>query len=406
MVQVTHKALDTTIKVERILGRISQGNQGATALFLCGTHGNETSGVFGVKRVLEKIEEQHIPVNGELIAAFSGNLRALREGVRFIDNDLNRGWIPPRLKKLGFMSEEDGISGHEKKEQQELIELLRTVIGRAKGEIFVFDLHTTSSESPPFCAISDTIRNRRIAMQVPVPTVVGFDEQTKGTFMNYVNEMGLTGVAFEAGEHFAASSVDNQEAFIWYILSVIGCIDDKQISDFDRHFAHLSAANSGQHKIYDLVYHHEITPADRFVMRPGYHTFDPIAKGEHLADDINGPVKAPEAGNIFMPLYQPQGDDGFFIVTEKSKEWLDLSEGMRRERNDEYLLNLPGVELHPNDEHTLLIEEKRYYEIRDRLHLMGFRRFTPVDGKIMITRRVYDVNAPQLRDTKVYGAKD
>ena len=402
MVKVTHKELNETVEVDRLLGRISHGTEGPTAVFLCGTHGNETSGVFGVKRVLKELEEKHIPVKGELIAAFSGNLRALQEGVRFIDKDLNRGWVTDRMKKLGFMTEEDEMWGHEKKEQQELIDILQKVIGRAKGEVFVFDLHTTSSVSPPFCAISDTIRNRRIAVQVPVPTVVGFDEQTKGTFMNYVNEMGLTGVAFEAGEHFAAASVENQVSFIWMILSIIGCIDGDKIEEFDKHYSNLAKANFGQHKIFDLVYHHEIKEEDQFKMRPGYTTFDKIEKGEHIADDTNGPLRAPEAGNIFMPLYQKQGEDGYFIVAEKSKEWLDLSERMRLERDDEYLLNLPGVEQHPDDQHTLIIEEERYFEIRDRLHLMGYRRHRPLDGKIMITRRVYDVKAPQLKDKKVY----
>src|SRR5690606_29172411 len=154
----------------------------------------------------------------------------------------------------------------------------------------------------------------------------GFDEQTKGTFMNYVNEMGLTGVAFEAGEHFAAASVENQVSFIWMILSIIGCIDGDKIEEFDKHYSNLAKANFGQHKIFDLVYHHEIEEEDQFKMRPGYTTFDKIEKGEHIADDTNGPLRAPEAGNIFMPLYQKQGEDGYFIVVEKSKEWLDLSE--------------------------------------------------------------------------------
>lgn len=402
MVKVKHKELKETIEIERIIGRYSEEKPGPTAIFLCGTHGNETSSIFGIKRVFEELQEQKVPIKGELIAAFSGNLRALEEGVRFIDKDLNRGWVTDRMKKLGFLTEEDEMWGHEKKEQQELIELLRGVIGRAKGEIFVFDLHTTSSVSPPFCAISDTIRNRKVAMQFPVPCVVGFDEQTKGTFMNYVNEMGLTGVAFEAGEHFALSSIENNVSFIWMALSVIGCIDGKKIPDFEKHYSNLAKANFGQHKIYDLVHHHEIKESDNFKMRPGYTTFDKIEEGEHIADDKNGPVKSPESGHIFMPLYQKQGDDGYFIVKEKSKKWLDLSEQLRTKRDDRYLLDLPGVEQHPDDKHTLIIERNVYGEIRDRLHLMGFRRFYIQDGKIVITRRVYDVHAPQLKNKEVY----
>jgi succinylglutamate desuccinylase len=54
-----------------------------------------------------------------------------------------------------------------------------------------------------------------------------------------------------------------------------------------------------------------------------YNNFDPIAKGEVLAYDKNGPIKSPYGGLILMPLYQKQGDDGFFVIQEitaRSKE--------------------------------------------------------------------------------------
>jgi succinylglutamate desuccinylase len=53
-------------------------------------------------------------------------------------------------------------------------------------------------------------------------------------------------------------------------------------------------------------------------MRPGYANFQPIRRGEHLADDASGPVLAPEDGLILMPLYQSLGTDGFFLVQEVS----------------------------------------------------------------------------------------
>ena len=40
-------------------------------------------------------------------------------------------------------------------------------------------------------------------------------------------------------------------------------------------------------------------------------------ENEILADNTNGTVRAPVSGRLLMPLYQKQGDDGFFIVTER-----------------------------------------------------------------------------------------
>ena len=231
---------------------------------------------------------------------------------------------------------------------------------------------------------------------MPLPCVVGFDEETAGTFMSYINDLGLIGIAYEAGEHYALESIDNNVAFIWFALSKLGCIDKDQIPDYQEHHDRLAGNKVGRHTIFDLVYRHSIRPEDEFKMRPGYTTFDKIEKGEHLADDKNGKVLAQYDGNIFMPLYQSQGDDGYFIVQERSKKWLDLSEKLRVNRDDEYLLGLPEVELYEDDIHTITVPVSAYDDIRDRLHLMGFRRKRVVGDKYVITRRVYDVSAAEV----------
>ena len=53
---------------------------------------------------------------------------------------------------------------------------------------------------------------------------------------------------------------------------------------------------------------------DQFEMLPGYKNFDAITKGQELAKDKNGPVLSPFGGRILMPLYQPKGEEGFYIV--------------------------------------------------------------------------------------------
>lgn len=401
MVKIKHQTTGEETEVSRIIDRYSQEQPGPTAIFLCGTHGNETSSVFAIKKIFEHLKSNNIDIKGELVAAFAGNLKALEEGQRYIDNDLNRGWIPERLKKLGFFDDEDELTGHEKQEQRELLDVLYDSVDRAKGEVFIFDLHTTSSASPAFSAISDTIRNRKVAMEYPLPCVVGFDEITRGTFMNYMNELGLCGVAFEAGEHFSLAAIENNISFIWYTLTLLGCIKEEDAPDYNKHYQNLSKANFGKKAIFDLTYHYKISEDDQFRMKPGYTTFDKIEEGEHLADDKNGPVYAQQSGNIFMPLYQKQGDDGYFIVQRKSAEWLNLSEGLRKNRDDKHLTDLPFVDQHPDDDYTILVEKHRIDDIEERLHLMGFRRRKERNGKIMVTRRVYDTESPNLEDLRI-----
>jgi succinylglutamate desuccinylase len=59
-----------------------------------------------------------------------------------------------------------------------------------------------------------------------------------------------------------------------------------------------------------------IEPGDDFRMRPGYQNFQPVKKGEWLANDQDGKIVARCDGYILMPLYQSQGDDGFLIIQE------------------------------------------------------------------------------------------
>jgi len=74
-----------------------------------------------------------------------------------------------------------------------------------------------------------------------------------------------------------------------------------------------------------LMHVHSVQANDNFRMTDTkiYNNFDPITKGEILAYDKNGPIISPYDGLILMPLYQKQGNDGFFIIQEitaRSKE--------------------------------------------------------------------------------------
>jgi succinylglutamate desuccinylase len=101
-------------------------------------------------------------------------------------------------------------------------------------------------------------------------------------------------------------------------MRTIGCVRAEDVEN--RHDALLIEYSKGLPKVLDLLYCHEITPDDHFRMMPGYRNFQYIEEGELLAHDKNGPIYAQQEGYILMPLYQPQGEDGFFIIQSLSKE--------------------------------------------------------------------------------------
>ena len=49
-------------------------------------------------------------------------------------------------------------------------------------------------------------------------------------------------------------------------------------------------------------------------MKPNITNFQVVKKGELLGYDVNGDVLSPFNGKILMPLYQEQGNEGFYII--------------------------------------------------------------------------------------------
>ena len=95
-------------------------------------------------------------------------------------------------------------------------------------------------------------------------------------------------------------------------MRTIGCVQAEHIEN--QHDTLLIEYSSELPNLTDLIMVHSIKEGDDFVMIPGYKNFNTVEKGEVLAHDKNGPIKAQEDGLVLMPLYQKQGDDGFFLI--------------------------------------------------------------------------------------------
>ena len=76
MIDIFSKALNETIQVDRIIGKLVGKEDGPTVVFFGGIHGNETAGVFALTKAFEKINQDIL--KGK-IYGISGNLKALKE---------------------------------------------------------------------------------------------------------------------------------------------------------------------------------------------------------------------------------------------------------------------------------------------------------------------------------------
>ncbi len=89
-----------------------------------------------------------------------------------------------------------------------------------------------------------------------------------------------------------------------------------------------------------------------------------------------------------MPLYQPQGDDGFFVMREFRPFWLRVSSLLRRARADLLFRLLPGVRRDPDHAGTLIIDQHvaRFYALQI-FHLLGYRKRRVRDDVLVMSKR-------------------
>lgn len=298
-------------KLERVIGSHRGSRPGPLVIVTAGIHGNEAAGIPAALRVLELLGKAPVAFAGEMLA-LAGNLTALTLGSRFADEDLNRIWQAGRVATLP-----DGKNvSRESIEQRELLESVSETIRGGATRIAFLDLHTTSAPGAPFAVLADTPENRHLARPLPGTTILGLDTHLDGTFLSYINGLGYAAVGFEGGQHDDPLSVDAHELAILETLVLSGCLGGPPSSRFDELLDLLQPITVDIPAVVEIIHRHALTPGDGFVMEPGFKNLQLVQEGELLARDRRGDIRASEDARILMPLYQDQGDDGFFLAKE------------------------------------------------------------------------------------------
>ena len=374
------------LEVDRVVGQLIGEAAGPTLLCTASLHGNEPAGLRALQKVFARLEAERPPMRGEVIGLV-GNLSAVSRGDRFVDSDLNRHWSPAKVAALRARRT-DALEDAEDLEAGQLLEEIDSAAARARGAIYCLDLHTTSGESPPFATAMDTLRNRRFALRFPVPHVLGLEEHLDHTLLNHLDGEGYITLGFEGGQHEDPRSVDYCEAAVWLALAETGILIEPGLPAVAEARQRLATATKGLPQAVEVRYRHGLRDGDGFQMLPGFVSFQRISEGDLLASDDRGELRAPEGGGVLMPLYQRQGDDGFFVIRKFSAFWLTVSSVLRHLRVDALLPLLPGV--HPDRDRpgTLRIDRHvaRFYALQI-FHLAGYRK-KRIEGKqLVVTRR-------------------
>jgi len=371
---------------ERRIGAFEKGRSGPLVFLVGGVHGNEPEGLEAGRRVLARLARDDPPFRGRVVLV-AGNLTALARGRRFVDLDLNRMWTETSYPPPGGAPRPG--EPVEFWERRALAEVFAEECRAAEGRrIACLDLHSCSSEGAPFACMGDTIRNRRLAFALPIPVLLGLEETLDGTLLDHFYVRGHVAVAVEGGRSGLPSTVERLEDLCWFALAGMGCLETSAIPGLEERRARLTEACAGLPRVLEIRYREALEPGDRFEMGSGFRTFDRVERGRLLARKNGGECRAPEDGYLLLPLYQGQGNDGFFLGRRVRPFWLRVSAILRRLRVFKMLPLLPGVRRDPDRPRSLVVDPAvarwRTIEI---LHLLGYRKERPRGGLLVFSRR-------------------
>ncbi len=358
-------------KTTRIIGSLEGKTKGPTVVFFGGIHGNEPAGIIALEKVFSRLDESELEIKGSVFG-IRGNIPALLQRKRYVQKDLNRLWSSEQIAKIEKKDRSNLCS-----EEIELLEIKQIIVELLESQsapFYFIDFHTTSSKTLPFITINDALINRKFSEQFPVPLILGIEEYLEGPLLSRMNQLGYISLGFESGQHDEPEAIENSIAFFWLTLVFTCLLNKEQVSDYELQFELLTKSAMKNADFYEVAYRHILNSKDEFSMLPGFKSFQKVVKGTPLALQNQKEISAKKNGILFMPLYQEQGAEGFFLIKKISKVALSLSIIMRRTRLERFLVLLPGISWYSPKRQALLVNLSiaRFFT-KSFFHLLGYR---------------------------------
>jgi succinylglutamate desuccinylase len=331
--------------LRRLIGQYNGDTHGDLIIAIGAIHGNEPAGVHALQLLFDMLQKEPsrnaaFRFKGRLVGLV-GNIQAFERRTRFVKKDLNRQLTveniaqfrknrakntPPQYKttledvEAAAQYPNIPISQYLSFEDLETLELIETIEQQIEEyrpkRLIVLDLHTTSADGGIFSLVSNDPESVALAETLHAPVVLGMIGSVGGSTLHYFNERNMElptiAIAFEAGKHDDVYSPRRAVAWLIHALRSVGSISTHDVEN--RHEMVLKSYSRSLPKTVQLIGSHPISASDNFKMFGNFRNFQPVRKGEILAQDRNGLIAAPQDCRVLMPLYQAQGSDGFFLV--------------------------------------------------------------------------------------------
>jgi uncharacterized protein len=248
---------------------------GPKILVLGGVHGNEYCGVEAIEKL------KNIEISNGILRFIVANPEAVRRGVRFVDENLNR-----------VICENDEPKTYEARLALELLFHLR-------WSDYCLDVHASNTPSTTPFIIGN---NLGLAEAISIETVVtNMADYYPDSTIGYAMRHGSYALAIEGGyvkdpdsTHVAIESIEKFLVKCGVIMGSIKPITQKYLEIFYQH-----------------------NNVESFVPLAGFADFQYLQKGELIGYEGNGQVVAPEEGRIMFPRKRPQGfGECFFLAKE------------------------------------------------------------------------------------------
>lgn len=358
-------------QISRFIGQVAGEQKGPTLILFGGLHGNEPAGVKALENLFDKLKKDSFQIRGTLIG-IRGNIPALLQKKRFLCQDLNRLWTEEKIAEI--KSKPHSELEVEELELLELERLISDILDSFSPPFYFIDFHTTSSKTLPFITINDALINRKFSKQFPVPIILGIEEYLEGPLLSRMNKRGYVSLGFESGQHNEESAVKNCIAFLWLTLVFSGMLEKQQAEYFDKYYKQLKVSANSDSSFYEVIHRQGLKNTDDFTMLNGYESFQKVTKGTLLAIQNKEKISATENTILFMPLYQQQGAEGFFLIKNTPRWALNISALLRKTKIDSLLTILPGIAWSDKAKESLEVDltVARFFT-KSFFHLLGYR---------------------------------
>ena len=182
-------------------------------------------------------------------------------------------------------------------------------------------------------------------------------------------------------------SIQNCYDFAVLSLRITGILEESTCN-CDKHRGRLKEQTFYLKQFYEITFRHAIENRESFDLKPGYKNFQILKAGEVMGYEGKKVLKTETDTQLFMPLYQGQGEDGYFLIRPIPKFFLRLSKWLRKNRVDRLFPLLPGVYWKDPSKAQLRVNLKiaRFLAV-PLLHLLGYRKKDQGESELLITNR-------------------